>query len=239
MDVEKILTDPYQAYGATRGWTGAGRPTPVESAFYSKLLGHDVGYGKRLLDLGYGDGRLLTWVKSRGGEAVGLERQTELVDGARKAGFQVEYSIDQFAASSIDVITAFDVLEHIENNLLLPLVQSLVARLRPGGRLIARVPNCQIPAGIAIQYSDHTHCTALSEPIVRWLFEHSGLDSITVTGAPEMIGSGANIRERLKFVFLPLRMVARSFALRLIGVPKDVSPAHNLIVTGTKAQENS
>lgn len=226
--------DPYADYGRQRGWSGAGEPNSADVAMFLQVLGDDVAPGKRLLEVGFGDGRLLTWARRRGADVAGLEIQPALVDGARAAGFDAHASIEAFADASFDIVVAFDVLEHVDREVLLPLTRSLAGKLRTGGRLIVRYPNCQVPAGLAIQYSDHTHETPLSEAIVGWLFRAAGLDTITTFGAPETLGMDAGWRMRLRFAMLPLRMRLRRAALRAIGLPRGVKAEHNLLTAGTR-----
>jgi hypothetical protein len=228
--------DPYGSYGAIRGWTGASQPTGADTAMFHLVLGAGLEPGMRLLDIGFGDGKLLNWAKSQGLLVSGVERQASLIAGARAAGFEADSSVDAFPDQAFDILTAFDVLEHIESESILPLLRSWVAKLRYGGTLIVRIPNSQVPAGLAIQFSDHTHVTPLSEPIVRWLFANCGLDVTAAYGAPETIGSDAHWHERWQFLLLPLRQLVRRMMLRMIGLPKDVLIAHNLVVIGTRQE---
>ncbi len=101
-----------------------------------------------LLDVGCGDGFFLSLVK--GGRRRGLELNPEAVRKARAKGLEVEEALlPAVPAGDADIITLFQVLEHVED----PVgVLGQAARvLRPGGRLFVAVPNNDAYIGRALQ----------------------------------------------------------------------------------------
>jgi 2-polyprenyl-3-methyl-5-hydroxy-6-metoxy-1,4-benzoquinol methylase len=98
------------------------------------------------LDVGCGDGRYLETVRSLGvpaSGAHGLELDAAVVDRARARGLQVTCErvedCDRFAPGSLDLITAFHVIEHVASPR--AVVERLVEWLAPGGVLAIETPN--------------------------------------------------------------------------------------------------
>ena len=55
------------------------------------------------------------------------------------------------------MIVMLDIIEHFTREELFPLMETVVRSLRPGGRLIASVPNAESPDGLRCVYADITH----------------------------------------------------------------------------------
>lgn len=121
-----------------RHWWFQGRLRAVSRILgrYARADGHP-----RLLDIGCGTGMFL----ERQGVAYrsfGLDFSREALDFSRQRGLTRLVCADSqaipFASDSFDVVTAFDLIEHV------PRDQTLVSEahriLRPGGMLVASVP---------------------------------------------------------------------------------------------------
>lgn len=94
-----------------------------------------------LLDFGAGNGRFLGGMNgftSKFAVEIDPEYQVRLL----QQGAIVSGSIDPVAEKSVDLAWSFNVLEHIEDDE--AALSSLVARLRPGGRLVLYVPSCPL-----------------------------------------------------------------------------------------------
>lgn len=72
--------------------------------------------GKKLLDIGAGQGHFMKEAKERGWEVTGTELSTEARESAKKL-FKIDLkdSFEGFEESSFDVITLWDVLEHVSD----------------------------------------------------------------------------------------------------------------------------
>lgn len=97
-----------------------------------------------ILDFGSGKGLFLHFATLKGGQVRGIESSQPRAEYARKY-FGLDINTDYYTSgsvfnSSFDVITMFHVLEHLQNpsELMSNLVKS---NLKPGGLLIAEVPN--------------------------------------------------------------------------------------------------
>jgi 2-polyprenyl-3-methyl-5-hydroxy-6-metoxy-1,4-benzoquinol methylase len=100
--------------------------------------------GFRILEVGCGSGnvlRVLQRLAAERGTVEGLELSDQAAEAARartRLSVTTGYLSDLDAATSFDIIAAFDVLEHIADEA--AVLQQIRARLRPGGRLILTVP---------------------------------------------------------------------------------------------------
>ncbi len=102
------------------------------------------------LDVGCGDGRLMSLLAGRIGRIVGLDHQLLPLRFARLLISQANVSLLQhdvllaplpFAANSFDLVTAFDVIEHIPLEAVPALLSECQRVLKPGGKLVLTTPN--------------------------------------------------------------------------------------------------
>lgn len=100
--------------------------------------------GKLLLDVGCGIGRFLILARDRGFQAHGVDFNPAYIDQAKMAGLENVWAMDFDAffgrqKRSYDVVTLFDVLEHLPEPVVF--LTHLKRALRPGGSLVLTVPN--------------------------------------------------------------------------------------------------
>ena len=94
----------------------------------------------RVLDVGCGAGYFLSMLKDRGVKGRGLEVNPAQVRYCRKLGLDVVGSdLADEPDNHYDVITMFDVLEHLTEPL--ATIKTVCRKLKPGGYLIAYTPN--------------------------------------------------------------------------------------------------
>ena len=98
----------------------------------------------RLLDIGSGDGRFVHHMANHGWEATGLDfspAAQEFAHQFRSGARFLQGSLDDYAfpSSSLDLITLWQVLEHIGEPR--PLLRTCHGLLKRGGMLVASVPN--------------------------------------------------------------------------------------------------
>ena len=156
-----------------------GKPTVTENAYCMAELGPYTNKKKlRILELGYGNGGVLGWLRSNGHDVVGVETNPNLVSAARNNNFTAEISIndiiDQFADQPFDLVLAFDVFEHIKTDDILVLMQDIKKLLSCDGKLILRFPNGDSPFGRIYQYGDVTHQSVIGSIKVKWLALKTG-----------------------------------------------------------------
>jgi SAM-dependent methyltransferase len=98
----------------------------------------------RVLDVGFGDGRFLSFAAETGATAVGCEIDPQAVADARQRGLDVfqgdiEGALARFGPSSFDYLTMSHVIEHVHDPR--GVLAAAAALLRPGGALWMELPN--------------------------------------------------------------------------------------------------
>jgi hypothetical protein len=87
-------------------------------------------------------------------------------------------------AGELGVVTATDVLEHLEKDEILATFDAVARALVPGGVLVARVPNAVSPFGGHIRYGDFTHEAWFTAASIRQLAGAAGFGSVRVMACP-------------------------------------------------------
>jgi 2-polyprenyl-3-methyl-5-hydroxy-6-metoxy-1,4-benzoquinol methylase len=115
---------------------------------FSTFLSLNPHKGGRLLDVGCGVGHFLRLARQRGYQISGIDHDREAVRIARdKFGLEdvracsVDALITEGWDRSFDVVTLFDVLEHLSDPL--GTLRRLRKLLRPGGYLVCSVPSAE------------------------------------------------------------------------------------------------
>jgi len=147
---------------------------------YEELLDQFEPYRKtnRLLDIGCGDGHFLAVAKSRGWEVYGTEFTGEAVEVCRKKGIEMHHGIIQSwtGVKNFDVITSFEVLEHITDGR--EHAAAIHSLLRTGGLFYFTTPNFNSFSRRwlggkwkIIEYPEHL-CYYTADTVNRLLVDH-------------------------------------------------------------------
>ena len=130
----------YGVVAPEKGWV----PTPTyllrRSAIFDALEGRPPG---RVLEVGCSAGALLYDLAERGYTGVGVELSAKARSIARQAlagdeRFRIESKVPEGPAQSFDLLIAFEVLEHIEDDV--GALVSWLELLKPGGQVLISVP---------------------------------------------------------------------------------------------------
>lgn len=156
----------------------------------------------RVLDLGCGPGALLFFAREHGYRHVrGVDASATQVQCAHSLGLTDVRHGDVFQAirdappASLDVVVAFDVLEHLRKDEQLALADAIHAALAPGGRLIAHVPNGDGPFFGRVFFGDFTHETAFTRSSMNQLLGAAGFSGVTCyEDAPVVHGFKSGVR---------------------------------------------
>ncbi|MGA2324174.1 MAG: class I SAM-dependent methyltransferase [Sedimentisphaerales bacterium] len=138
----KLSLKAHAAYGdAYRAGLDLEKPRKVFELF-QKILKGTPGKYKDLLDVGCGDGAFLKLAKQNNWNVLGIDSDPKAVATARKHGIQAFLGTAGKSAlveKSFDVITLWDILEHIPN--LKEVIVWLANIIRPGGKIFVLTPN--------------------------------------------------------------------------------------------------
>jgi len=134
-----------KAYQAGEDWDYVSQQTPRMKSFEKVLDKIERYYPKRgsILDIGAGAGFFLAVAKQRGWQTDGIELNSWLGDyGAEKFGLRIQdrpLVAGVFPEKSFDVVTLWDVLEHVPHpSQTLQVVKGL---LKPGGLVALSYPD--------------------------------------------------------------------------------------------------
>lgn len=164
---QAVVAEEYLGYAGHKGWHGideASWPEFVET-FDAELRGIPLA-GRRVLEIGFGNGEFLRYARERGALVSGLEINPELVARQAALGHDVRlsrfYDDHSIPERTFDLVLAFDVLEHLTPHEIRAFLRRAAAVLVPGGHLVLRFPNGRSPFGLYHQAGDLTHRTLLS-----------------------------------------------------------------------------
>lgn len=140
---------------------------------------------RRVVDVGCGVGNFLEWVRSEGMDGTGVDVDDDAIATCRERGLdatRLEDLHDRVPAGSVDLVTLWDVVEHLDDPA--EVVRDLTSLLRPGGLMAFETPDASFPvrpAVIAIR--------KVAEPI-RWsdmLYYSDHLTYFTVAGLSTLV----------------------------------------------------
>ena len=142
--------------------------------------------GIRVLDIGCGRGEWLTLLRSVGVSAAGVDSHPAFVEAGRARGLDMVLGdgIEHLAtrpANSLDLVTAFHVIEHLDVETLLALIEAAHDALRVGGCLLLETPNPHnLQMAACDFYNDPTHRRPLPPALVEFLVSASGFERVEV-----------------------------------------------------------
>ncbi|TCK23879.1 2-polyprenyl-3-methyl-5-hydroxy-6-metoxy-1,4-benzoquinol methylase [Ancylobacter aquaticus] len=203
----------YDSYVEWKGWDGDNfsRYGASEALFYNAEFGHVVdrtrGVQPRVIEIGFGNGSLLGWLRDNGAVATGIEVQDELKERARQAGFAVIDTLAEVPDDSVDMVVALDVFEHVRYPDLQRLCEDIRRVLKPNGYLIARFPNGDSPFSMRFQNGDATHVLYIGGALIAGLMSTTGF-SVDSLRAPSEVPVGVKqhlihtIKCTMRYLFL-------------------------------------
>ena len=174
-----------------------------------------------VLELGCGEGAMGAWMAARTAEYTGVEpdptaRATAAARVAAVPGARVVASLDDTAGLAVDLACAFEVLEHVEDDV--ALLRTLRSRIRPGGSLLLSVPAHPDRYGASDELVGHFRRYPRADLTGR--LRRAGYDVVAI----ESYGTGAgHVLDRLQDALAARRMAhgtlrARRRCDRTVGV---------------------
>ena len=172
--------------------------------------------GKTALDVGCGAGLLAEPLARLGAQVTAVDAAPELIDAARlhAAGQRLEIDYRATGVENLDgrfdLVTALEVIEHVVDPQ--AFVDSLVARLAPGGLLILSTPNrtawsklltITLAEGLGrIPRGTHDYERFIDPDTMRGLLAKSGMEVIDVEGIAYSPARGLHLSEDVRLNYL-------------------------------------
>lgn len=192
-------------------WWYVGRRQIIFDRVFPLLAQYDH---PRILDVGCGTGYNMEYMKQHGYDRMsGLDFSPEALTFCHSRGlFSVvcgDGTLPPFADSSFDVVTALDMIEHVEDDN--QALRELGRILKPGGSLVIFTPAYQFLWGLQDEVSHHFRRYRAHD--LRAKIERAGLTISRLTYAN---------------TFLFPVVLAGRMALRLTGKPENVTSENDL-----------
>ena len=144
------------------------------------------GAGARVVDLGSGRAEWLALLRDAGVPASGVDANPAFVEAGRARGLDLVHGdavahLEGLPPDSVDLVTAFHLIEHLDVETLLALLAAARHALRPGGAVLLETPN---PSNLRMAacdfYNDPTHRSPLPPALTEYLLAAAGFDGIEV-----------------------------------------------------------
>jgi SAM-dependent methyltransferase len=191
-----------------------------ESEFRKEFKACNVEFENiRVLEIGYGSGKLLRFLYNNKCSITGVEIQKELIEAAVEKEIKVYGSIHD-TVGKYDLIVGFDVLEHLSIDQLKDLFYQAEKKLDINGKMLFRFPNADSYAGLAAQNGDYTHVTAIGKSKLEQIIEPYGFKIDSFRGANE---NNNNIIRKITHWFF------RKLLIKLIGFNRPYFFSGNVI----------
>ena len=152
-------------------------------------FGHLLRPGMNVLEAGPGMGEFLSMLDGRGITDVDIIERDRDVAAYLAERYRVRNRwitpVEELAGVAgelgmYDLVYLSQILEHVRKDALAPVLNSLYTHLKPGGRIVAVVPNGGNPLCAVERYADLTHEGVFSPNSLRQLVEQAGLDGCRV-----------------------------------------------------------
>lgn len=149
-------------------------------------IGHSINSA---LDIGCGDGVSILAMKEYGiKNPKGIDTNIEQINAATQITPNVFFveSTEVFLKNEkekYDLITLFDVIEHIPQEKQLELLTLIHAALKPHGRILIAAPNANASFASRYRYIDWTHHCSFTEHSIKYILTESNFSNIKVSEA--------------------------------------------------------
>jgi SAM-dependent methyltransferase len=175
-----------------------GRYSTLDAGYYAAEFGVSAAPDGRALEIGFGNGSALAWLRDRGADTYGVEANPLLVEranqllGPDRAFADLQNPTLSRMSGTFTHVIALDVLEHVPMDGLPAMLSRVGTLLAPGGLAVLRFPNGDSPFGRINQHGDPTHVTTLGSARIAFFAARAGLEVVAVR-APALPLRGAGL----------------------------------------------
>jgi 2-polyprenyl-3-methyl-5-hydroxy-6-metoxy-1,4-benzoquinol methylase len=180
-----------------------GRYSPLDACYYTAEFGLRTPAAARALEIGFGNGSVLAWLRDRGADTYGVEanpilvaRASELL-GPDRAFLDLQDATLSSMAGTFTHVIALDVLEHVPMDSLPTMLSRITTLLAPAGVAVLRFPNGDSPFGRIHQHGDPTHVTTLGSTRITYFARRAGLE-VTAVRSPALPVRGVGFTRGLR-----------------------------------------
>lgn len=135
-----------------------------------------------VLEIGCGTGIFLRYLERKGYQRiVAVDMDENLSEVLKDLSVAEFHSGDVFAIAKeklagerFDRIALYDVIEHIDAEMLFKFMENLKALLKPNGKIVLRAPNVTSPWGVKMFFDSFDHVTPITPGRIRELAQMTG-----------------------------------------------------------------
>jgi SAM-dependent methyltransferase len=224
------------------------------------------GAGKSILDFGCGSGGFLHEAKKKTFEIWGLDFDRQSIDFCKKYlstdrlyAISLEDFLTRFPHNKMDVVCAFEVLEHVEDPA--AMIQTMQGTLKSGGQILISVPYCgRIFDTMGSMDAPPNHLTRWTKKALRAVLEKNGFTDVQIVVQPfyfrelaaflrahlklgllrKMALSAGSNRDQVKLKNVSSMMKIKDLLSLLVSLPFEPLlrllrlPGQSLVATGIK-----
>lgn len=174
-----------------------------------------------VLEIGFGNGKFLTYAKNKQWNIKGTESNEVLIDIAKQKGFEVynENSLDFFEESSFDLVVAFNVLEHIAPDEVDLFLLKIKRILKNKGVFIATFPNGDSSLGLPNQNGDHTHKNFIGSGKIYHFSYLIDANIIYMGASAEPFLEGTLLGSIYRLITIPIKKILE-ISVKILFFPK-------------------
>lgn len=164
-----------------------------------------------IIDVASGAGIFLYFLKKQGYTNLkGIDLSKESVEVARKMGINEVIEADLFEylpqyPEKFEIIFASEIIEHLKKDEVFKLLDTFLAALKPGGKVILTTPNAGSLFGPALVHIDFTHEIGFTSSSLAQVLRVCGFEEV------EIHGMGPIAHDRRSFMRVCLWKVIKGF----------------------------
>ena len=180
----------YKGYLQWKGWRqdNFGEVRPGSRFQFRQMFCRRLKANSRILEIGFGNGELISFLSENGHQVFGSEINDDLVARATAAGFKAYlgniWEIPILQSEKFDMIVGLAVAEHLHYDDLILLFSWARNQLNSGGSLYLMFPEGASPLALGYQHGDFTHHSCLTKSKIKALCSETSMKLTSYADAP-------------------------------------------------------